>query len=751
MNLNEMKKRLILISNRLPFNIKEKNGKIDFVPSAGGLVSSIKSYVQKSKELSIDSSDERPLWIGTSDVDEERYKMINGTGNLYHDDFELSPVFIPPGMYDKYYNGFCNDTIWPLFHYFPSYAKFTDEYFTNYVNANIIFCEKVLQVYRPGDIIWVHDYHLLLLPDMLRKHLPEAAIGFFLHIPFPSFELFRHIPSTWRKELLAGMLGADLVGFHTNDYVQHFLKSIREILGFDNTLRVVRTPDRSVTVDTFPISIDFAKFNRSSEDPEVVSERDAIRKGLNNVKIIISADRLDYAKGLVNRLEGFESFLEKYAVHRGNVTYVLLVVPSRDIITKYAETKREIEGLVSRINGKYGTLGWTPVIYQYKSLEFKKLAGLYLAANVALITPMRDGMNLVAKEFVASRADKQGVLILGETTGASSELGEAILVNPTDYREIADAIARSLDMPVEEQVKRNETMQRRLREYDVMKWAEDFLTQLDQKKLKQERLKIKIINEKIEDQILTRYEKAGRRLILLDYDGTLAPIASLPHLAVPGAQLLLMIKTLSEDEKNEVVLISGRPVNVLENWFGHLNVSLVAEHGAFYKKRDAHWLQTVRVNADWKAEVMQVLQLFTQRCPGSFVEEKALSLAWHYRNSGKDLGFLRSRELINSLVEISSHLNFQVIEGNKVIETRARGVDKGSAALLWLKQKKYDFVLGIGDDKTDEDLFRVIPASEFSIRVGLTQSVARFNLKHQSDVISLLDKFINSQVDSTVD
>lgn len=746
-----MKKRLILISNRLPFNIIEKDSKIDFVPSAGGLVSSIKSYVEKSKASTDLSAEERPLWIGTSDVSEERFRQLHGTENLYHDDFELSPVFIPPAIYDKYYNGFCNDTIWPLFHYFPSYAKFSDEYFTNYVHANDIFCEKVLEVYRPGDIIWVHDYHLLLLPGLLRKHLPEAAIGFFLHIPFPSFELFRLIPSKWRKELLSGLLGADLVGFHTNDYVQHFLKSIREILGYDNTLRVVSTPDRSITVDTFPISIDFTKFNRASTDVQICSEKSIIKKGLHNVKIIISVDRLDYAKGLVNRLESFEFFLEKYQLHRGNVTYVLLVVPSRDIITKYAETKKEIEGLVSRINGKYGTLGWTPVIYQYKSLDFKKLAGLYLAADVALITPMRDGMNLVAKEFVASRADKRGVLILAETAGASSELGEAILVNPTDHQEIADAIALSLEMPVDEQIKRNETMQQRLREYDVMKWAEDFLTQLDQKKLKQEKLKVKIVNETIQNQILERYEKASNRLILLDYDGTLAPIASLPHLAVPDTELISLIKVLSSDEKNEVVLISGRPVNVLENWFGNLNVNLVAEHGAFYKKREARWLQTVQVNADWKSEVMQVLQLFTERCPGSFVEEKALSLAWHYRNAGKDLGFLRSRELINSLVEISSHLNFQVIEGNKVIETRARGVDKGSAASIWLKHKKYSFILGIGDDKTDEDLFRVIPLTEYSIRVGLAQSVSRFNLKHQSDVITLLNKLINSPVDTLID
>jgi trehalose 6-phosphate synthase/phosphatase len=741
-------RRLILVSNRLPFRVAEKKGRIEFSPSSGGLVSSIKSYIQKTNTLNEFKKENCPLWIGTSDISEKKFQDHLHAGSVFHDDFELAPVFIPANVKDKFYNGFCNDTIWPLFHYFPSYAKFPDDYFENYMKANEVFCEKVIEMYKPNDIIWVHDYHLMLLPALLRERLPNATIGFFLHIPFPSFELFRLLPSKWRKEILNGLLGSDLVGFHTNDYVQHFIRSIRQILGFENTLRVITTPDRSIIVDTFPISIDYNKFSKASTESDTFTERNKIKKKLYDTKLIISVDRLDYAKGLTNRLESFELFLEKYPEYKAKVVYILLVVPSRDIITKYKETKKEIEGLVSRINGQYGSIDWTPVVYQYKSLEFKKLLALYLAADVALITPMRDGMNLVAKEFVVSRTDKRGVLILSETAGASSELGAAILVNPTDRQEIADAIHQALLMPVEEQTARNEIMQKALEEYDVMKWAEDYISQLLMQKLKQEKLKVKEITPEIEEQILEKYSGAKRRLILLDYDGTLTPLARLPHLASPDKELLELLKALAADGKSEVVIISGRPVSVLKEWFGHLPLNFVAEHGAFSKRNGKEWVQTVDVSVKWKYEVIPVLKLFTERCAGTFIEEKTLSLAWHYRNAEKELGFLRSRELINTLIELSSDLDFQIIEGNKVIEVRARGIDKGMAAMLWLKEEQFDFVLAIGDDRTDEDLFKVIPTSQYSIRVGLVPSVAKYNLKHQKEVVLMLKKLLAYRKDN---
>lgn len=730
-------KRLLIISNRLPVQFAQKDGVFQLQQSAGGLVSSMKSYLQKQEKI---PGAPLPLWIGTLDITEKKYNKLKLSEQLVNEEFGLCPVFLPATMQDKFYNGFCNDTIWPLFHYFPSYARFRDDYYEQYVQANQRFCEKIVAVYEPGDTIWVHDYHLMLLPAMLRRALPDATIGFFLHIPFPSFEVFRMLPNAWRKEILEGLLGADLVGFHTNSYAQYFLSSVKQLLGYEVPLRSVITPERSVAVDVFPVGIDFEKFHGVMNVPEIFAERNRIRKRLGEARLVISVDRLDYTKGIVNRLEGFELFLSEHPDYCSRVSFLMIIVPSRDIISKYRELKETIEGLVGRINGKFGALDWTPVIYQYRSVDFNELAGMYAAADVALITPVRDGMNLVAKEFVASRADKRGVLVLGETAGAAAELGEALLINPTDRREVSNALLQALVMPVQEQMNRNDFMQRRLRNYDVVRWATEFLDQLGVAHAHQEDMKVKLLAPSMENVMLTHYRHAKKRLLLLDYDGTLAPIVRYPHLAFPGEELLHLLKTLSEDERNTLVVISGRPREVLDEWLGGLQISLVAEHGAFQKRAGEEWQEALTAFSAWKENVQQLMSICTARCPGSFIEEKRFSLAWHYRNADPELGFLRSRELHNDLNELATHLGFQVTEGKKVIEARPRGIDKGTAAMQWLAEGPFDFSLAAGDDRTDEDLFRAMPPDTYSIRIGLVQSLARFNVAHQKDVLQLLER-----------
>lgn len=699
-------------------------------------MSCIRSYVEKG----VQNAGKTPIWVGASDISEKQHNKHFGRNTLPGGPFQLEPVFLSPNVKDAYYNGFCNDSVWPLFHYFPSYAKFSDAYFESYLSANRSFLEKIKSIYKPGDVIWIHDYHLMLLPQLIRSQFPDATIGFFLHIPFPSFELFRLFPDNSRKELLTGLLGADLVGFHTHDYVQHFLRSVRQIHGLDINMRTIALPDRNVVADCFPAGIDYMKFSQAIANEKAFAERNRIRKMLNDSKIIVSADRLDYTKGLLNRLKGFELFLEKYPLYRGKVAYLLLIVPSRDVISKYKENKIDIEGLVSRINGQYGSIGWTPVIYQYKSLDFEKLAGLYLSADAALICPLRDGMNLVAKEFVASRQDKKGVLILSETAGAASELGEAILVNPTDRVAIADSIYKALTMPAAEQAERNEEMQKRLQTYDVAKWGEDFLSQLLLCKAKQSSLTVKEVSENTEQEIVRDYRRASSRLILLDYDGTLVPISRRLERCQPSEELIALLQLLSTDSRNTLVVVSGRPKEVLSTWFRSIGINLVAEHGAFIKRQGKAWEQSLSTSDEWKQLVLPFFRQISERCPRSFVEEKALSIAWHYRNAEPELGFARSRELINTLLEFSVQQDFQVIEGNMIVEARARGVDKGFAARQWLDKNAYDFVMAAGDDRTDEDLFKAVDKSAYSIRVGLVSSEARYNLRKQSDIIRLLSK-----------
>lgn len=741
--------RIIIASNRLPFQIVERGGKITLIQSSGGLVSSMVSYFEKRKHEGGHAEMQKPLWIGTSELREEKFRRLIEGKNV-DENFELSSVYLPEVTREKFYNGFCNDIIWPLFHYFPSYAKFNSDYYEHYVSANQFFCNKLLEVYRPGDIIWVHDYHLMLLPGMIRKALPDAAIGFFLHIPFPSFELFRIIPNIWKTEILNGLLGADFIGFHTNDYMQHFLKSVQQVLGCEIALRKIMLADRIVVADALPVSIDFNKFYTASNLPAVYDEKNNIKKTTDGKQLIISVDRLDYAKGIINRLEAMELFFEKYPEYRGKVSYIMVVVPSRDIITKYKQNKREIEQLVSGINGKYGSIGWMPVVYQYKSVDFIRLAALYFAADAALVTPLRDGMNLVAKEFVSTRIDRRGVLILSETAGAASELAESLIVNPADRHQMAEGIYKALNMPLEEQRQRIEAMQNRIKSYDVVNWVEDFVAQLLLQKSAQEKLKVKELTPAIGLEVTMRYTVAKKRLLLLDYDGTLTPIVRLPKLAAPSGELLDLLNNLRSDENNTVVIMSGRPRVDLDNWLGSLHLNLVAEHGGFIRLADEDWQQTSFSSTGWKETVRNLFDVYQQRCYGSFIEEKELSLAWHYRNAEKEMGFMRSRELLNELRELSADHDFQVLEGSKVLEVRPSGINKGLAAKLMLERDAFDFVVSIGDDRTDEDMFRSLPDNAFSIKVGLTQSQAKYNFRQQKDVIAFLNNLSQAEKATTI-
>ena len=730
--------RLLVISNRAPFSIDKIGEDIVVRQSSGGLVSALKSYFEK-KHNGSDRFDGK-VWIGSVEASENDWQMIEDMGGMQAD-FELVPVFIDKEIYDIYYNGFSNSALWPLFHYFPSLVAYKKDYYDAYVKANDAFVEKVVSTYQEGDIIWVHDYQLMLLPQMIRDRLPEATIGFFLHIPFPSYEIFRLLPTAWKKDLLKGILGADLIGFHTHDYVQHFIQSAKMILSVENQFNNIRYQNRLIKADLFPIGIDYQRFRNAITDDVVANICTSLEQKFFNQKIIFSVDRLDYTKGLAYRLQGFEEFLERYPEWRERVVFILNIIPSREFIPAYAERRKEIEERVSAINGKYSSLHWQPLIYRYNHLAFDELCALYQTADVALITPLRDGMNLVAKEYIASCIDK-GVLILSELTGAASELNEAILVNPSDSEEVADAIVTAMNMSIQEQRTRLSFMQKRLSEYNVEKWINDFLETLMNTKEEQQKQQVNILENATIIKMTEDFNIAGRRCILLDYDGTLAPYQKLPTLATPGKELLDLLKQLSDDSANEVVIISGRDADTLDKWLGNLPLSLVAEHGACIKYKNGEWQQQVTVSPEWKEEIRPLLELFVTRCVGSFIEEKNNTLAWHYRNTHPDLGFNRSRELRNSLLQLTTNTPLQVIDGNKVLEVRLMGIDKGATAQKLVRHFGPDFILCIGDDTTDEDMFRVLRDEAYTVKIGSGNTAANYTLLSQIQVLPLLRKFL---------
>lgn len=736
-------KRLIIVSNRLPVNLTKRSGQYSFEESAGGLVSGLKNYL-KSKDPSVKNLEY--LWIGWpgASVDE---KSRGAIAEKLNKELNSHPVFLTERTAEKFYYGFCNETIWPLFHYFPSYVNYDENYWTYYKRVNEIFRDAVLEILRPGDLIWVHDYHLMLLPKLLREKNAGAPIGFFLHIPFPNYEIFRLLPRKWQRSIIDGILGADLIGFHTYDYTQDFLRATMRLFGYEQALGEVALSDHVSKVEAYPMGIDFETYAQAGNNPDILKELDKLKRRLAGLKIILSLDRLDYTKGILNRLNGYELFLNENPEWHKKIVLILSAVPSRNHVEKYEELKTKIDEVVGRINGKLGSVNWTPILYQYKSLPFNQLLAHYLLADIALVTPLRDGMNLVAKEYVAAHTqDQKGVLILSEMTGAAKELGEALLINPNAIRDIADAIKEALEMPEEEQEYRLDLMQKRLKRYSVKKWATEFLSSLKTLKEKQTQRSVNHKNSaELKGKLVKKFASSKKRILFLDYDGTLIPFAAAPHLAKPTEKILATLKKLSADQKNEVVLISGRDHATLERWFGNPNVNLIAEHGAWIKKKNTPWHLLKELTATWKASVYPIMERYCDRLPGSFVEEKQFSLVWHYRNADPELGATRAKELIEELTALSESEELNVLKGNKVVELRNKAINKGIAAKQFIEKGNYDYILAIGDDHTDEDLFKLLPKDAHTIKVGKAASHAELTLPQVSHVLQLLEELIAQQ------
>ncbi|HMI88070.1 MAG TPA: bifunctional alpha,alpha-trehalose-phosphate synthase (UDP-forming)/trehalose-phosphatase [Polyangiaceae bacterium] len=717
--------RLVVVSNRLPFTLQLAGEQLEYAPSSGGLVSALSAYLEsKHRE---DPTFEH-LWVGWpgTAVPQELEVRVREESLATHAAY---PVFLTAEDVQNFYDGFCNGTLWPLFHYFPSYVEYSPSYWDTYIRVNACFREALLEVLRPDDTIWVHDYQLLLLPGMIREKLPGASIGFFLHIPFPSHELFRLLPTPWKRQLLLGMLGADLIGFHTYEYTQYFLHCVFRILGHDHRLGQISVEDQVRRADTFPIGIDYDKFMTAATSEAVIHRRGELEASIHGKKAIFSVDRLDYTKGILNRLTGYEEFLVRYPQWLERVVFLLVIVPSREEVALYRRMKQEVDECVGRINGRFGTVEWAPVVYQYRSLDFETLVALYQLSPVALITPLRDGMNLVAKEYLASKPDGTGALVLSEMTGAARELGEAILINPNHWTEIAEALDQALTMGSEEQVQRNRPMQQRLKAYDAKWWAEQFLSSLSKVKSRQERLSTRSLAPPLQEEIKTAYHAARRALLLLDYDGTLVPFASQPSAAHPDPELEALLAALSREPQRHVFLVSGRDKHTLERWFAGLDIGLLAEHGAWVRRPGEEWKLLKPVTSGWKEGIAPMVRMYVGRVAGSLFEEKEFSVAWHYRQCDPDLGEQRAKELIDDITQLAANLDIQVLEGKKVVEIRNSAVNKGTAAAQLAQELDPDIILAIGDDQTDEDMFRALPDRAVTVRVGATFSRARYSLR----------------------
>src|SRR6266566_5210204 len=726
--------RVIVVSNRLPLTLRKTEDGWSTERSSGGLASAMNPLLRKGGGDWIG-------WPGGGGEDDVQGRMAILA--QWAEDERCFAVDLPKQVATGFYEGYANQTLWPVFHNFPSQLKFDAKSWEAYIEANRIFCEAVVNRYRPNDLIWVHDYHLMLLPQMLRDRLPDAAIGFFLHIPFPSSEIFPVLPR--REELLEGLLGADLLAFQTHGHLQQFRASLLRVLGMESKIQQIAVGSRPVRLEALPIGIapeeytDLLKSDKTTADQ--YAEWVARYSGR---KVVLAVDRLDYTKGVIERLRAYAHLLRSSPELKEMVVLIQIAVPSREGIDTYQDLRTEVNRLVGEMNGKLGTPEWTPLVYINRSIERTELVGLYKLADVCWVGSLRDGMNLVAKEYVACKAEGDGVLVLSEFAGAAAEMGEALLINPFDEERTASTVERALALDEDERRQRMKTLHARVLRNNVFRWGDRFLTSLQEAVSERGRYVDTQPKWLRPAEAQQAYRSAKRRLLALAYDGTIAPFTKHPQQAAPPPSVLSLLTALARESKNCVALMSGRPAEDLDRWFGAIgSMWLVAEHGAELKPPGSSW-EPLRspVPTDWKSTVMPILEHFVDRTPGSFIEEKKYALVWHHRLAEPEFGAWLANELVSMLEAMLADTELRAFRGQKMVEVRPVWANKGEAfERILAGYSQPDFLFAAGDDRTDEDLFERLRDGAWTVHVGPGATRAAFMVRDLESLRSLLETF----------
>jgi len=719
----------MIVSNRLPVSVKKVDGKLEYAPSVGGLSTALSSYVESGQAR----------WIGwpgiaAEEITEEERAEITATLKKQH----CYPVFLTQKQIDGFYSGYSNGALWPLFHHLPIGSGDTPANWRIYKEVNKLYADETIRLSKVSNDVWVHDYQLLLVPGMLRVARPAQHIGFFLHIPFPGpGDLFQLDNA---NELLRGVLGSDLIGTHTTNYVANFLDCCQRAGIGVVAPRKVALPTRVVRVLDFPIGINYRKFAEASKSSAVTIEVNRLNWKYRGKKVILTIDRLDPTKGLVERLVAYRTLLAENPELRRKVVLVMQAMPSRTDVPEYKKLRIDVDNLIADINTAYATRSWQPVEAIFSPLPFEQYAALYQRADIAFITPIRDGMNLVAKEYLASHPDSDGVLVLSKTAGAAEELKDAILVDPTNPASLVKGLRKAIDVTPSSFVKRTLKMQRYLKRHTVDKWADSFITSLQTPLPPPTHYFTRSLIGSPERALVSDYHQAQKRLLLLDYDGTLQPLVRSPEDAKPSRQTLAALERLGNDNRNRVVVISGRDRATLTDWLGGLPITLIAEHGAFIKRPEwKTWHKMLGDAGLWKEAVRRLFDDYAAITPGARVEDKEQSIVWHYRNVSP---FQAKKSIVllkKELKELAKTNRLGVKEGHMVLEVNHLDISKGHALQEWLL-KDQDFVMAIGDDTTDEDMFAAAPLGAYTVKVGSGRSVAHFRVPNPASVHKLLRK-----------
>ncbi|QBM89851.1 trehalose 6-phosphate synthase /trehalose 6-phosphatase [Metschnikowia aff. pulcherrima] len=680
-------------------------------------------FVNKTDEksdLSAENIENDPLYLDEDDKSDIEQKIRKATKSE-----NVHPVWLLRRDQSRW-RKYAENVIWAVFHYIQDQlaAREDGKDWYDYVKFNEAYFQKIKAIYKPGDIIWIHDYYLLLLPQLLRMEFPDAFIGLYIHAPFPSSEYFRCLPK--RVQLLDGMLGADKIGFQNESFTRHFVSCCARIMGYEVTKNSVLVYGTTISVEPLPIGIDTNRLEHDAFSSELgVDEKvKALRKCYPDKKIIIGRDRLDLVRGVPQKLQAFEMFLHMYPEWRQKVVLIQVSSPG---YSNDSKVEKKVLELVSLINSRYGNFDHTPILHYQIRINRDEYLALLRVADLALTTSVRDGMNTTSLEFVVCQKKKKSPLILSEFTGTASVLQDAILVNPWDSVGVARTINECLSMSESEKAKLEDTLYKKVASNSIQSWTSTFLEHLIDHSAKiHETHLTPTLNR---PRLLKAYEKAERRLFLFDYDGTLTPIVKDPAAAIPSHKLLQIVDKLTQDPKNQFWIISGRDQAFLEKWWGAKNVGLSAEHGCFMRDvGELKWYNLAEtMDMSWQIKVEEVFNRFTEETPGSNVEKKKVALTWHYRRSDPELGQFQADKCLQELkASIGKDYEVEIMSGKANIEVRPRFVNKGEIVkrlvlcphgakqqpqVIKLDQNATpanelpDFMLCLGDDVTDEDMF----------------------------------------------
>jgi trehalose 6-phosphate synthase/phosphatase len=721
---------ILVVSNRLPVRIERHARGLDVARSSGGLAAALRTVAGVQ------------AWIGWPGAPVETRHRADVEARLA--ELGLVPVFLSAEEERHFYTTMCNGVLWPVLHYFPGRVEFDTRAWPAYQTVNQRFCDVIVERAAKDAVVWVHDYHLFLLPQMLREARPDLRIGFFLHVPFPSQELWRLLPQ--REELLRGMLGADYLSFHTADYLRHFSNSCLRVLGIDAGSDSVESGGHRVALGVDPLGADVQAFTTLLKGDAVRGHLERFEQQWGKRRMVLGVERLDYSKGIMHKLHAFARLLEREPERARDTFMLQVLVPSREENESYKTLLRDIEREVGRINGRFGTPGSMPLEFVHRSVEPAELAALYRFATVALVTPVRDGMNLVAHEFVLCQGHPEpagsvarGALVLSEFAGAALSLTRSLPVNPWDPAGMCDVLGQALQLGEAERVERMGEMYERAVELDSSRWSQRFLDRLDRAAAHNRRHRPTPLGGDARRALVERWRRARTRVLFLDYDGTLREITQRPEHAVPTAELLALLQRLAGLPGTTVHVVSGRRRKTLGAWFGQLPVYLCAEHGYARRSPGRGWQEPTQFDRSWIEPVTTILQQTCEQVPGSFVEPKPAGVAWHYRLADHGYGSWRARDLKAQLDALLANAPAETLSGHSVLEVRAKGVDKGGYVAASLGDgPPPDFVLAAGDDRTDFDMYRQLPPDAFAIQVGGTPPVSVQSLATPADLRALL-------------